>query len=313
MNDSYVQKAQDVIEEVKKAVIGKDDCIKKVLAAFLAQGHILIEDIPGVGKTTLALAFSKVMSLTQNRMQFTPDVLPSDVTGFFMYEDGGFQFHEGAVFCHLFLADEINRTSPKTQSALLEVMEEGTVTVDTRTMEVPKPFLVIATQNPVGSAGTQMLPESQLDRFLIRLMLGYPDPKNEIEIMKKKQNQNPMELVRTVATAKDILKMQKMTEEVYIHDLIYQYIVKLANVTRNHEYIELGISPRGTLALANMAKAYAFLDARDYVLPEDVTDVFLDVVSHRLIISAKARMTKVSAEQAADMVLRSVKRPSAER
>ena len=250
--------ARKVIEEVRKVIIGKDSCIYKVMAALLARGHILIEDIPGVGKTTMAMAFSKAMSLSQNRMQFTPDVLPSDVTGYFMYENGRFQFHKGPIFCHLFLADEINRTSPKTQSALLEVMEEGTVTVDAVTEPVPQPFLVMATQNPIGSAGTQMLPESQLDRFMIKISIGYPSPEQEVEIMKNRHTKDPMEQVNAVVTAEEIVAMQAIVEQTYIHDLIYQYIVQLVQATRTHEMVQLGISPRGTLAIAKMAKANAF-------------------------------------------------------
>ncbi len=312
MSEIDTKNALKVIEEVRKVIIGKDSCIYRVMAALLAQGHILIEDIPGVGKTTMALAFSKAMSLTQNRMQFTPDVLPSDVTGYFMYEKGRFQFHKGPIFCHLFLADEINRTSPKTQSALLEVMEEGTVTVDAVTEAVPKPFLVMATQNPIGSAGTQMLPESQLDRFMIKISIGYPSPKQEIEIMKHRHTSDPMDLIKPVITAEEIVRMQMIVEKVYIHDLIYQYIVQLVQETRNHELIQLGVSPRGTLAIAKMAKACAFLRERDYVIPDDVADVWKDVAVHRIVVNAKARIGKVTADQILDSILKSVKKPTAE-
>ncbi|MCI6676616.1 MAG: MoxR family ATPase [Clostridiales bacterium] len=313
MNEIDTKKALQVIDEVKKVIIGKDGCIYKVMAALLARGHILIEDIPGVGKTTMALAFSKAMSLTQSRMQFTPDVLPSDVTGYFMYENGKFQFHEGPIFCHLFLADEINRTSPKTQSALLEVMEEGTVTVDAVTKPVPEPFLVMATQNPIGSAGTQMLPESQLDRFIVKISMGYPSPEQEIAIMKNRHISDPMESVQPVISAKDIIYMQMIVEKTYIHDLIYQYIVQLIQATRNHEMIQVGVSPRGTLAVAKMAKAYAFLRERDYVVPDDVSDVFKDVAVHRIVLNAKARISKMTAEQILDSIIKSIKKPTAER
>ncbi len=312
MNGMEMKDARKVIEEVRKVIIGKDSCIYKVMAALLARGHILIEDIPGVGKTTMAMAFSKAMSLSQNRMQFTPDVLPSDVTGYFMYENGRFQFHKGPIFCHLFLADEINRTSPKTQSALLEVMEEGTVTVDAVTEPVPQPFLVMATQNPIGSAGTQMLPESQLDRFMIKISIGYPSPEQEVEIMKNRHTKDPMEQVNAVVTAEEIVAMQAIVEQTYIHDLIYQYIVQLVQATRTHEMVQLGISPRGTLAIAKMAKANAFLKDRDYVIPDDVVDIFKDVAAHRIVLNAKARISKVSAEQILESILKSVKKPTAE-
>ena len=245
-------------------------------------------------------------------MQFTPDVLPSDVTGYFMYENGRFQFHKGPIFCHLFLADEINRTSPKTQSALLEVMEEGTVTVDAVTEPVPQPFLVMATQNPIGSAGTQMLPESQLDRFMIKISIGYPSPEQEVEIMKNRHTKDPMEQVNAVVTAEEIVAMQAIVEQTYIHDLIYQYIVQLVQATRTHEMVQLGISPRGTLAIAKMAKANAFLKDRDYVIPDDVIDIFKDVAAHRIVLNAKARISKVSAEQILESILKSVKKPTAE-
>lgn len=312
MSQTETKNALKVVEEVRKVIIGKDSCIYRVMAALLAQGHVLIEDIPGVGKTTMALAFSKAMSLTQNRMQFTPDVLPSDVTGYFMYENGKFQFHKGPIFCNLFLADEINRTSPKTQSALLEVMEEGTVTVDAVTEMVPKPFLVMATQNPIGSSGTQMLPESQLDRFMIKIRMGYPSPEQEVEILKYRHASDPMELVEPVITIDEIIRMQSIVEQTYIHDLIYQYMVQLVQETRNHEMIQLGISPRGTLAIANMAKANAFLRERDYVIPDDVSDVFKDVAGHRIVINAKAKIGKVTPDQILDSILKTVKKPTAE-
>ena len=222
----YMETVQAVMEEVKKAVIGKDDCVKKVLAAILAGGHILIEDIPGVGKTTLALSFAKCMGMKQNRIQFTPDVLPADITGFSMYDKnrGEFYYEPGAAMCNLLLADEINRTSPKTQSALLEVMEEGTVTIDKITREVPKPFVVIATENPIGSSGTQMLPESQLDRFFICITIGYPDMKYEIEIVKGNQKGNLLSSIHPLITAENLLVIQREVENVYIHDVIYQYM-----------------------------------------------------------------------------------------
>lgn len=259
--------AWDVIEEVKKAVIGKDDCIRRAMAAILAGGHILLEDIPGVGKTTLALALSRAMELKQNRVQFTPDVLPADIVGFSMYQKdtGKFVYQPGAVMCNLLLADEINRTSPKTQSALLEVMEEGRVTVDAISKPVPEPFIVIATQNPIGSAGTQLLPESQMDRFMICMTMGYPDIKDEIEIIKGKSKRVSELDIQPVIHAEHLLAMQETVGNIFIHDAVYQYIGELVKATREHDLIELGVSPRGTIALTKMAKANAFLQNRGYV------------------------------------------------
>lgn len=308
----YTQTAQTIMEEVKKAVIGKDDCVKKILAAILAGGHILIEDIPGVGKTTLALSFAKSMGMKQNRVQFTPDVLPADITGFSMYDKnrGEFYYEPGAVMCNLLLADEINRTSPKTQSALLEVMEEGTVTIDKVTREVPKPFLVIATENPIGSSGTQMLPESQLDRFFISLTVGYPDMKYEIEIVKGNQTGNLLDNVRPIITAEHLLLLQREVEEVYIHDAIYHYMGELVTETRNHPMIEMGISPRGMIALSKMAKAMAYLDGREYCIPQDVKEIFENVARHRIQLNAKARIHHVKVQDLIEEIKEKVKEPT---
>lgn len=310
--------AQQVIQEVKKAVTGKDDCICKAFAAILAGGHILIEDVPGVGKTTLAIAFSKAMALDNHRVQFTPDVMPADIVGFYMYqkETGTFEFHPGTVMCNLFLADEINRTSPKTQSALLEVMEEGMVSVDGTTRPVPRPFVVIATQNPKGSAGTQLLPESQLDRFMICMSMGYPDLKSEVAIAKGKSTQEKLEEVGRVIGRENLIELQNQVEQVYVHDHIFTYIAKLSKATRENPYIELGLSPRGTIACTRMVKAWAFLQERDYVIPEDVVDVYLDVAKHRIVLNTKARVTHVSETAVLKEILSQIKQPvsySAER
>ena len=307
----YINKANDIIKEVKKIVIGKDKIIKKVLTTILAKGNILIEDIPGVGKTTLALAFSKAMSLDCKRLQFTPDVLPSDILGFSIYNKDldRFEYKQGAIMCNLFLADEINRTSAKTQSALLEVMEEGKVTIDGITRKVSKPFIVIATQNPVGSIGTQMLPESQSDRFMIKLTMGYPDMKSEIEILKGKQKKVPLNEINTVVTKEDILVMQDLVENIYIHEKIYEYIVTLISKTRNHPLIDLGVSPRGSVALTKLAKATAFLKNRDYVVPEDIQEIFKDVTIHRIILNTKARISNTSEEKILLDILNSVSVP----
>ncbi|MBP1753998.1 MAG: yeaC [Firmicutes bacterium] len=307
----YNDKAVQIMDEVNKVVFGKRVIIEKVLTAILAKGHILLEDFPGVGKTTLALAFSKAMALEHHRLQFTPDVLPTDVVGFHLLnKDGdGYQYKPGAIMCNLFLADEINRTSSKTQSALLEVMEEGKVTVDSVTREVPKPFVVMATQNPIGSVGTQMLPESQLDRFMIRLSMGYPDRTSEIGILKERQNSNPLEKVVKVVEKEDILTMQNLVEEVFIHDSIYEYITLLVAQTRDNPLIELGVSPRGSLAIMNMVKALAFLNRRDYVVPADVQSVFKDVSAHRMILKPKARVNNVTVDNLLEDILRIVKAP----
>lgn len=307
----YNGKAMKIMDEVNKVVIGKRVIIGKVLTAILAKGHILLEDNPGVGKTTLAIAFSKAMALEHHRLQFTPDVLPTDVVGYHLLSKDGEsnQYKPGAIMCNLFLADEINRTSSKTQSALLEVMEEGKVTVDSITREVPKPFVVMATQNPIGSIGTQMLPESQLDRFMVKLSMGYPDIKSEIGILKERHNSNPLDYVIRVVEKEDILNMQNMVEEIYVHDSIYEYITLLVQQTRENSLIELGVSPRGSLALMNMVKATAFLSGREYVIPSDVQFVFKDVTAHRMILKAKARINNVTVDNLLDDILRTVKAP----
>lgn len=309
------EQAMQVMEEVRKAVIGKNECIVRVMTAILAKGHILIDDIPGVGKTTMAMAFSKAMALTQRRVQFTPDVMPADITGFSVYqkETGQFVYQNGAAMCNLLLADEINRTSPKTQSALLEVMEEGFVTVDGVSREVPKPFIVIATQNPVGSAGTQMLPESQLDRFMICIHMGYPDMDAELEIVKGRSAGFSTDQVNPVADSADLLRMQREAETVYVHDAIYAYMGQLVQATREHPMVQLGVSPRGTIALARMVKALAYLQGRNYALPQDVTDIAKDVMLHRLRLSAKARVNQLSPGDVLDEILEQVKPPTLRR
>jgi len=304
--------AKAVMEEVARVVTGKDDCIKKAFAAILAGGHILIEDVPGVGKTTLAVAFSKVMGLEKHRVQFTPDVLPADILGFNMYrkETGDFVYYPGTIMCNLFLADEINRTSPKTQSALLEVMEEGKVTVDGVSREVPKPFIVMATQNPKGSAGTQLLPESQLDRFMICMSMGYPDVKSEIAIARGRSSSANMVELQPVIGAQELEALCGMVEDVYMSESIYTYIVALVGKTRENSYIELGVSPRGTIACVRMAKAWAFLQGRNYVMPEDVADIFLDIAKHRIVLNTKARVTHMTEEAILSEILSVTKQPA---
>lgn len=309
--DASYKKATGIFEETRKVIIDKEVILLKVLMAILAKGHILIDDVPGVGKTTLALAFSRAIDLDYHRLQFTPDVLPSDVVGFSMYnkQTGAFEYKPGSAFCNLFLADEINRTSPKSQSSLLELMEEGRITVDGTTHKLPNPFVVIATQNPVGSIGTQMLPESQMDRFMVCLTMGYPSAASEIDILKGREAHNPLDDVVQVASKEDLLTMQRLTEQIYIKESICQYIVKLAGATRKHPLITLGISPRGSLAVMKMAKAAAFLKNRDYVVPEDVELVFADTCAHRIVLSPKSKAGNASAANILEDILVSVPSP----
>ncbi len=307
---STSKQIRQVMAEVKKVIRGKDEAIELVMTAILAKGHILIEDIPGVGKTTLALAFSKAMELTERRMQFTPDVLPSDVVGFNVIgSDGEYQYKPGAIVCNILLADEINRTSTKTQAALLEVMEEGQVTVDGVTRKLPNPFVVVATQNPVGSAGTQMLPESQLDRFMIRISMGYPTMEEEIRLIKERQDANPMDRVQEIVSKSEVLKMQEEIRQVFVDDRILEYMSQIVNGTREHSLITLGVSPRGTLALMDMSRAMAYIKGRTYVLPEDVQAVAGAVLSHRIIVNGKARMSHVTNEDVIQEIVRKVDAP----
>lgn len=297
---------QAIINEVKKVIIGKDAVIRQVMTAIIADGHILIDDIPGVGKTSMALAFSKAMSLNYNRVQFTPDVLPSDITGFTMLnkKNNEFEYKEGAIMCNLFLADEINRTSSKTQSALLEAMEEGTVTVDSVTHALPQPFNVIATQNPVGSVGTHMLPESQVDRFMICVSMGYPDVASEAKMMKEKYRKNPLDNVQPITDDKGLAVIKQNVSNVFIHDEIYEYIAKIASVSRNMQEIELGISPRGSVSIARAAQAQAYIHQRNYVAPEDVNSIVLPCVRHRMILSGRSKSNGVNIESIMQRILR---------
>lgn len=308
MNELAVQ----IQNEIKKVIIGKDDVIEKVLTAILAQGHILMEDVPGVGKTTMAMAFSKVLGLDNKRVQFTSDTMPSDIIGFSVYDkqSGKFEYKPGTIMTNLLLADEINRTSSKTQSALLEAMEERHVTVDGITHDLPKPFIVIATQNQVGSAGTQLLPSSQLDRFLIRTSMGYPDMKSQIEIMKERHHENPLDNIVPITNKETLNNLIYEAQNTFVADAVYAYASELIEETRHNQYIQLGISPRGALALCRAAKAHAFLHGRDYTTPEDVSSVFVDVCAHRLVLEAKARLHELSAEEILTEILNSVKQPN---
>ena len=303
--------AQKIMNQVRKVVVGKDNVLLWVLAAILAKGHILLEDIPGVGKTTMALSFSKVLNLEYSRVQFTPDVLPSDVTGYSIPDQrtGEMVYQKGAVICNLFLADELNRATSRTQSALLEAMEEGQVTVDGISHPLPEPFVVIATQNPTGAAGTQLLPDSQMDRFTIRLSLGYPSPKDEISMVLNRQDGNPLHKLSALMTRENLVSMQNEVENTYIKDSVVKYIVDLITATRNNEDILRGASPRATLAVTAMAKAVAQLRGRDYVLPGDVREVFIWTIAHRLILSPKAEGQGKTSEQILTEIISQVPAP----
>ena len=304
-----VEKCSKILEEVNKVVIGKESVVKNVLACIIAGGHVLLEDIPGVGKTTIAMAFSKATDLSYGRMQFTPDVMPSDVTGFSIYnkEIGEFQYKEGVIMCNFFLADEINRTSSKTQSALLEAMEEKKVTVDGKTYMLKNPFVVMATQNPIGSIGTSMLPESQLDRFMMRLSVGYPGYDSEIAMLKSKENKtNTLDYINAVVGVDDVLAIQDEAAKVFVHDDVYGYIVNIVNATRNNENILLGVSPRGSVAIINAARAMAYISGREYVIPDDVKKILYPVINHRIILTSKAKAMHVDDKKVVNDIIASV-------
>ena len=290
--------AQRILNEVRSVVVGKDQVLLWVLAAILAQGHILLEDIPGVGKTTMALAFSKVLDLSYSRVQFTPDVLPSDVTGYSVpdQQTGQLHYQPGAVLCNLFLADELNRATSRTQSALLEAMEEGQVTVDGVSYRLPDPFIVIATQNPAGAAGTQLLPDSQMDRFAIRMSLGYPNLEDEKAMVMNRLEKNPLEDMQPAGNSQTLTEMRKEVEKTYIHEAVVDYIVRLVDATRRDPNLLRGASPRVTLSLTAMSKAMAQLKGRDYVVPEDVQDVFVKTTAHRVLLTPKAESLGVTAD-----------------
>lgn len=281
---SVITYSQQILAQVRKAVVGKDEVLLWVLAAILAKGHILLEDIPGVGKTTMALAFSRALGLSYNRVQFNPDVLPSDVTGYSVLEQssGNMVYKPGAVLCNLFLADELNRATSRTQSALLEAMEEGQVTVDGTSHPLPKPFTVIATQNPAGAAGTQLLPDSQIDRFMIRLSLGYPEPRDEVTMVLTRQNGDPLKQVDPVVDAVTLAQLQQQVAQTHVAQELAEYVVTLIDATRRSDTLIRGGSPRATLAVIGLAKAVAQLRGRDYVIPKDVQEVFLHTLEHRV-------------------------------
>ena len=306
------QLTNQIITEVKKVICGKDYVIVQALTGILAGGHILIEDVPGVGKTTMALAFSKTMGLDYGRVQFTPDVLPSDITGFSIFDKATntMRYQPGSIFHNLFLADELNRASSRTQSALLEAMEEGQVTVDGNTYALPKPFTVFATQNPAGASGTSLLPDSQIDRFMIRISMGYPaaaDEKNMLE--SRKNGVNPMGYVNRICSKETLIQLQEEVNRVFVSDQLLEYIVALSGMTRNHKDLERGASPRATIALNSMARAFAYLQQRNYVTPSDVQTVFGPVMCHRLILTPEAEVDGKRTADVAKEIVKSVPVP----
>jgi MoxR-like ATPase len=299
------------MSEVKKVVIGKDDVVGKVLMSILASGHILLEDVPGVGKTTLALAFARALDLETKRVQFTSDTVPSDVVGISVLDKktGEFTYKPGAIMTNILLADEINRTSSKTQSALLEAMEERNVTVDGETHPLPAPFIVLATQNPFGSAGTLLLPNSQLDRFMIRVSMGYPSFESQVSILKDRAERNPLDTVNRVISRDTLLRVIAEVGAVHIEGNIYEYITALTEATRTHAMVSMGVSPRGALALCRMARAKAYLSGRDFVVPEDAAAVAPDIFAHRLILNSKARFNETDGYAVVKDILEQVKMP----
>ena len=300
-----------VLNEIRKVINGKDREIIITMLALLANGNILIEDIPGVGKTTLVLAFSKALGLKYGRIQFTPDTLPSDITGFssFNKESGKMHFNKGAIFCNLFLADELNRTSSRTQAALLEAMEERQVTVDGHSYALEKPFSVIATQNPVGASGTQLLPDSQTDRFTVRISMGYPDFDAECQMLLNRSKQNPLDNVKQVITVDELIDIQSKVKEVFVSEDMAKYIVMLVTATRQSSLFSRGASPRATLTLKDMAKAAAFADGRDYIVPRDIQNIFVRTISHRVILSSESTAKRINTDSALKEILRTTRQP----
>ena len=293
--------AQRIIENVTKVIVGKERELRLAVTALMCGGHMLIEDVPGVGKTMLARALATSTGCSFKRIQFTPDLLPSDVTGVSIYnqKEADFEFREGPIIAQIVLADEVNRATPKTQSALLEAMEEHQVTVDGVTHKLPAPFMVLATQNPIEYEGTFPLPEAQLDRFLIRIHLGYPSPTDEVTVLDLQQNQHPVDTIMQVTNPVEILQLQRAVKEIYVDPLIKQYIVALANATREHESVYLGASPRGSIAMFRTSQAKALLEGRDFVTPDDVKELALVTMGHRIIMSPGA---KVKGTTVADVV-----------
>lgn len=304
-------KTKKIIDEVEKVVVGKREVVKMLMIALLSGGHVLIEDVPGVGKTTLATALGKAAGLICRRAQFTPDVTASDITGFTMYnkDSGGFEYRSGLVMCNILLADEINRTTPKTQSALLEAMEEKTVTVDGTSYRLPRPFMVIATQNELGYVGTYPLPEAQLDRFLMKISMGYPSLEQEIEIIASRKQADPLKYVEPLSTKEEITACIAAVKQVEIEKSIYRYIVQLVSGTRGHKHVRLGASPRASLLLMRASQACAFLSGRGYVVPEDVLKMTPYVLEHRIQLTQDAKVRKIDTLSVLREVAKSVQAP----
>ncbi len=303
MNDS-VKIIKNVIDNVENVIVGKRYPIELAVLALVCNGHVLIEDVPGVGKTSLVSALAKSLNASFRRIQFTPDVLPSDITGYCVYNQktGDFEYRPGTIMSQIILADEINRTSPKTQSSLLEVMEEYQVTVDGVTYKVPQPFMVLATQNPVEYLGTYPLPEAQIDRFFMKISIGYPTNPEESYILSRFQFSNPLEDLQPVAQSSDILKLQEEVKKIYVDKTLNNYIVDIVSQTRKHPEIALGSSPRGSLSLFRASQAWAFYNGRNYVLPDDIKKMVIPILSHRLILKQEAKLKKISTEE----ILRSI-------
>ena len=312
---SFTQLARRIIDNVSRVIIGKNPVIEQALAALIAQGHLLVEDVPGVGKTMLARSLAASLGCTFKRIQFTPDLLPSDVSGISVYDQrtGDFNFRPGPIMSQVVLADEINRATPKTQSALLEAMEELQVTVDGITHPLEHPFIVIATQNPIEYEGTFPLPEAQLDRFLMRISLGYPEFSEEMSIIEQQEQEHPIGLLEAVASPEEVVKLQTAAKSVYVDRLVRQYIVTLVEATRQHQDIALGASPRASLGLFKAARGLALVQDRDFVLPDDIKDLAVPVMAHRIILSSSARMRGVAQRDVISELLESVAVPGATR
>ena len=313
--DSAPAAARSIIDNVSQVIVGKTPVIEQTLAALIAQGHILVEDVPGVGKTMLAKSLAASLGCQFKRIQFTPDLLPTDITGISIYNQSSreFEFRPGPVMAQVVLADEINRATPKTQSALLEAMEEWQVSVDGETHYLGFPFIVLATQNPIEYEGTFPLPEAQLDRFLIRVSLGYPDFAEELAVIERQEHIHPIETLEAVATPEDVVQLQAAAREVYVDGLVREYIVSLSEASRNHEDVSLGASPRASLGMFRIARAYALVHDRDYVVPDDVQTLAYGVMGHRIILSPAARMRRLQSREVIDRLLDSVPIPGAVR